>query len=293
MPVLNPCLVPWEELCRLRAGRGEPPRVFPGLYACGSLEALRGPTVAVVGTRAASQAGKELARSVAGGLGKAGVCVISGLALGIDAAAHVGALETRAVTIGILGGGHRRFFPRRNRELAERMVEAGGAVCSPYAPEVDAMPFRFLERNGVVAALADAVVVIEAPERSGALNTAGWAAGRIPVFVFPGAVARRNVAGCLALIRDGATLVRNVGDILSDMSIEAQPTLPGCLPVAPQTPLHAAVLAALEREELTADGLVEITAAAPAHVFAILTELEFGGAVQRREGGIFARTPAR
>jgi len=216
--------------------------------------------------------------------------VISGLALGIDAAAHQGALEAGAPTIGILGGRVRRFFPMRNRELAERMIEAGGAVCSPFGPDEDALPYRFLERNGAVAALADAVVVIEAPERSGALNTAGWAAGRIPVLVFPGDVDRRNVAGCLTLIRDGATLVRNSTDILDEMRI-TRAAQPASLDLyAPRSPLTAHIIDALEREPLSVDQLIEMTAATPASVLSELTELEFGGVVTRREGGVFART---
>ena len=293
MAVLNPSVVPWEQICALRGPRADPPEAFPALYACGSLLGLQGPTVAIVGTRAASRAGKELAMSVARELGAAGLCIISGLALGIDAAAHQGALEAGATTIGVLGGGHRRFFPMRNRELADRILEGGGAVCSPYPPEMDAMPYMFLERNGVVAALADAVVVIEAPARSGALNTAGWAAGRIPVLVFPGDVDRRNVAGCLALIRDGATLVRNAADILEAMGIARLPLSPQKRSAPAKSRLHAAILEALEREELTADQLVETTAATPAAIFAILTEFEFDGVVERREGGIFARSCAR
>src|ERR1700677_4726927 len=152
----------------------------------------------------------------------AGVCVISGLALGIDAAAHAGALAAGAPTLGVLGGGHDRFFPPRNAELARRMVAGGGAVVSPYPPEHPAFPHQFLARNGLVAGLADGLVVVEAAAHSGALNTASWAADRgIPVMAFPGDVGRPKAAGCLALIRDGATLVRDAADVLADMGIAA------------------------------------------------------------------------
>ncbi|MDP9016820.1 MAG: DNA-protecting protein DprA [Candidatus Eremiobacteraeota bacterium] len=246
--------------------------------------------MAIVGTRAASHAGKELARTIARELGQAGCCIISGLALGIDAAAHRGALEVPSPTVGVLGGGHRRFFPLRNRELAEQILQRGGAICSPFAPDEDAYPSRFLERNGVVAALSDAVVVIEAPQRSGALNTAGWAAGRIPVLVFPGDVDRRNVAGCLALIRDGATLVRNTQDILSELRYQFASTsqIPLAQLAPPDAPLHAAILDALSREELTPDQLVDMVASTPAAILCALTELEIESRIQRREGGTFA-----
>jgi DNA processing protein len=191
-----------------------------GLFVAGSLKALAAPTVAVVGTRAPSDAGRRLAHRLAAELGAAGVCVISGLALGIDSAAHEGALTAGAPTIGVLGGGHDHFFPARNRELAARMIAGGGAVVSPYEPHVPARPYQFLARNGIVATLADAVVVVEAPARSGALNTASWAADRsIPVMAVPGDVERPKVAGCLALIRDGALLVRDAADVLEALGL--------------------------------------------------------------------------
>ena len=290
MRPLNPSFVPWADLRRLRPPGTEPPEVFPGLYVCGTLAGLQRPCVALVGTRAASVQGRALTRRVAAELARAGVTVISGLALGIDAAAHEGALEGGGLTIGVLGGGHRRFFPPRNRELADRILAAGGAVASPFAPDEDAFPYKFLQRNGVVAALSDAVAVMEAPARSGALNTAGWAAGRIPVFVFPGDVDRRAVAGCLALLRDGATLVRDAADILADLRIERTAAV-----LATNTrehdERHAALLELLAREPMNADQLADAAGLASAQTLALLTELELCGAVERREGGVFARSP--
>ncbi len=122
-----------------------------------------------------------------------------------------------APTVGVLGGGHRRFFPPRNAGLAGRMLAGGGAVLSPFAPDQAARPGQFLARNGVVAALADAVLVVEAPARSGALNTASWAAGRVPVLAVPGDVDRARRPGCLALISDGATLARSPQDVLESL----------------------------------------------------------------------------
>jgi DNA processing protein len=183
--------------------------------------------VAIVGTRAPSDGGRRRARQLAEQLARRGVCVVSGLALGIDGAAHEGALLARAPTIGVLGGGHDHFFPPRHRELGARIVASGGAVVSPFAPDVIPRPWQFLARNGIIAALADAVVVVEAAARSGALNTAGHGADRgIPVLAMPGDVDRPKAAGCNALIRDGATLVRDAEDVLA--------ALPG--PLAPATP---------------------------------------------------------
>ena len=271
----------------IRGERGFP-AVLGGLWAAGSLEGLARPTVALVGTRAATPYGRRLARVFARDLGAAGCTIISGLALGIDAAAHEGALEADVPTIGVLGGGHARFFPKRNLSLAERMIAAGGAVLSPYAPEHPSQPHQFLERNGVVAALADAVVVIEAPARSGALNTAGWAAGRIPVLAVPGDVDRAHVEGCHALLRDGAILARSAADVLEELNLSVgitpQPRTP-----EPDDPLARALLAALDAGEADLDALVRSVGGTAPPVLAALAMLELQGAVERRDAARFAR----
>ena len=255
-----------------------------GLWRCGSLEGLCRPTVAVVGTRSATPYGRALARRFARELGSAGCCIVSGLALGIDAAAHQGALDSGAPTVGVLGSGHRRFFPRRNFELAARMVAAQGAVLSPFAPEQEAAPWHFLARNAIVAALADAVVVIEAPARSGALNTAGWAAPRIPVLAVPGDVDRAHVAGCHALIRDGAILARGAADVLEVLNVQSAP-----LPARPRREgVAGTLLSALEAGECDLDGLIEASGSSAAHVLAELAMLELEGVVERRGATRFA-----
>jgi DNA processing protein len=258
-----------------------------GLWCSGPLDGLARTCVAIVGTRAATPYGRGLARAFARDLGAAGCCVVSGLALGIDAAAHEGALEAGAPTVGVLGSGHRRFFPRRNAGLAGRIVAGGGAVLSPYPPDAPAYPSQFLARNAVVAALSDAVVVIEAPARSGALNTAGWAAGRIPVFAVPGDVDRAAVQGCLALLRDGATLARHAGDVLEALGRGAR------LPLAPPgpsstDPIGARLLALLEAGEAALDDLVVRSGLEPAAALAALSLLELGGAVERRGPACYA-----
>jgi DNA processing protein len=266
----------------LRGGRGFA-WAGHGLWALGRLAALRRPSVAIVGTRAATPYGDRLARTFARDLGAAGCCIVSGLALGIDSAAHEGALEAGASTVGVLGSGHGRFFPRRNLGLAERML-AAGAVLSPFPPEQCAEPWHFLARNAVVAALADAVVVIEAPARSGALNTASWAAPRIPVLAVPGDVDRAHVAGCHALIRDGAILARNAADVLEVLQI------PG-LPSPPQVERDGnagKLLRALREGESDLDTLVAATGIAPAQALAELAMLELEGVIERRGATRFA-----
>jgi len=276
----------WRPRSEFEALRPERPlsAVFEGLWVAGELDGLRRPSIAIVGTRAASAYGRATAKRFASELGAAGCCIISGLALGIDAAAHEGALEAAAITVGVLGGGHRQFFPRRNRQLAERMLAAGGAVLSPFAPDHAAFPSQFLQRNGVVAALADAVVVIEAPARSGALNTAGWAAGRIPVFAVPGDVDRPHVAGCHALIRDGVTLARNAQDVLDDLHLAKLPL--AAVPERPELshPLQAKILQILKAGETTLDELCAQSGASAAPLLAALSILEMQGLIESRAG---------
>jgi DNA processing protein len=240
--------------------------------------------VAIVGTRAATAYGRRLAHAFARELGAAGCCVVSGLALGIDAAAHEGALDAGTPTIGVLGSGHAAFFPRRNLQLAERMVTAGGAILSPFPPQQPAEPWHFLARNAIVAALADAVLVIEAPARSGALNTAGWAAARIPVLAVPGDVDRAHVAGCHALIRDGAILARSAADVLEVLNLHGVPARE-----RPQREGAAgALLDALAAGERDLDDLVDATGLAPAQALAELAMLELEGVIERRGASRFA-----
>ena len=275
----------------LRGERGFEARL-EGLWMVGSLEGLRRPCVAVVGTRSATAYGRRLAGVFVRELAQAGCCILSGLALGIDAAAHLAALEANAPTIGVLGGGHAAFFPRRNQGLADRMVAAGGAVLSPYPPEQSAQPWQFLARNGVVAALADAVLVVEAPARSGAINTAQWAAGRIPVFAIPGDVDRAHVAGCHALIRDGATLARSGEDILEGLGLLARPRAHSPAtpePRLPDDPLAKILFALLADGESDLDTLVTQSRAESAAVIAALMQMELLGVVTRVGGSRFGR----
>jgi DNA processing protein len=283
----------YERAVRIRAARGGRPfeAAAAGLWCAGSLHGLSLPCVAIVGTRAATPLGRSVAREFAAELGGAGCCILSGLALGIDAAAHEGAVAAGAPTIGVLGSGHRHFFPSRNRPLAVRMLAGGGAVLSPFPPDLRPQPWQFLERNGVVAALADAVVVVEAPARSGALNTAGWAAGRVPVLAVPGDVDRRHVQGCLALIRDGATLARNAGDVLE--ALGRTPTLPfGKRCAAGDDPTAAALLVALGAGATHVDDLVATTGLHPAAALAALAVLELEGKVESRNASLYALSHA-
>jgi DNA processing protein len=281
MELAEPRFVPCSEVFSTRPDRLERVRC-EGLWLAGSLAGLQRPSVAVIGTRAPSEAARQRSQALGTALGAAGLCVVSGLALGIDGAAHAGAVEAGAPTVGVLGGGHRHFFPRRNLALARSMLEGGGGVVSPFAPDEPARPWQFLQRNGIVAALADAVVIVEAAERSGALNTASWAAGLgIDVLAFPGDVERPKAAGCNALIRDGATLVRSAADVLEAMGI-VRPTGDLSARAATQPPLDrlsAKLLALLANGPQELDELVARSEAQPGEILAALIALEIAGRI--------------
>jgi len=195
----------------LRSAPGKP----LALYVKGDVKALSKPMIALVGTRRATSYGLEISNRLAYDLAKSGFAVVSGLALGIDAEAHRGALAAEGVTVGVIGSGLDRFYPEENRELAREMVQKGGAVISefPFGRPADKTTFPI--RNHVVAGLAKGVVAIEAPVKSGTLITTGIASdlGRT-VMAVPGRIDSRMSAGCLQLIRDGAVLVRHAEDVI-------------------------------------------------------------------------------
>ena len=200
---------------KLRATRGHP----LVLYVKGDVKALSMPCVALVGTRRATAYGLDQANRFGYDLAQAGWCVVSGLALGIDAEAHKGALAANGVSVGVLGSALDRFYPEQNRELAREIVKHHGAVVSefPFGREPDQQTFP--QRNHVVAALSEGVVAVEAPVKSGTLITTTIAAeiGRT-VMAVPGRVDSPRSAGCLDLIRNGATLVRCASDVLEALS---------------------------------------------------------------------------
>ena len=193
------------------------------LYVVGDVSVLSKPGVSLVGTRKATAYGRETAKSFAAGLVRAGWAVFSGLALGIDAAAHEGALAGGGVTAGVLGGALDMFYPEANRALARRMVENGGCVVSefPFGRRPDAQTFP--QRNRIVSGLARGVVAVECPLRSGTLVTCLRAneQGRA-VMAVPGRIDWPSSAGCLNLIREGARMVTCVDDVIEELTPIAQ-----------------------------------------------------------------------
>ncbi|HYK95865.1 MAG TPA: DNA-processing protein DprA [Candidatus Dormibacteraeota bacterium] len=283
----------------------------PALFVRGSLAALSSPhVVAVVGTRRPSPPGRRIASRIAAALTKAGATVVSGLAIGIDGAAHAAVVAEQAATVAFIGGGHARLFPRAHDRLADAIVAAGGAVASEYAPRVEPSRGTFPQRNRLISGSADAVVVVEAGARSGALVTASWALeqGR-DCFVVPGPIDAPTSAGCNGFLRDWhdlARIVSGIPQLLDDLGLLAEVALPGPghhrgdatsveikSTVKPPTAramlsgrseAEQAVAEALVHGAVTVDELVAVTRRSLGEVLRALTRLEAIGLARASHG---------
>ncbi len=240
------------------------------------------PLVAIVGSRSASAAGIAFATRLAGELAASGVGVVSGLARGIDAGAHAGALDRKGRTVAVLGCGIDRDYPAATLSLARRITDQG-AVVSEYPPGTPPAPFRFPERNRIVAALADQTIVVEAAVRSGALITARLALelGR-DVFVVPGAPWSAGAGGTNLLLKQGALPLTEAADSLVALGID-----PGATRTDdPQLTAPATrVLAALRREPASADVLAARCGLTSSAAAALIAELELSGLLVRELDG--------
>jgi DNA processing protein len=254
-------------------------------------------TVSIVGTRRASPEGLEVARALGRGLAAAGVTVVSGMALGIDAAAHAGALDAGGPTVAVLAGGADVPYPRSKARLYDAILAAGGAVVSEMPPGFQAFRWNFPARNRIIAALAPATIVVEAAERSGSLITAELALelGR-DVGAVPGPVVSWRSRGTNALLRDGATLIRDARDALDlVLGIEqaedtVRRTAGEAVPPPSDTPPELLALLAAVEDGRDSVGMLAPDAAGAATVRAGLMELELLGLVRRVPGGRVLRT---
>ena len=263
----------------LLAALPDPP---PGLFLRGSgdPELLRGRLVAIVGARACSSYGAEVARMLGRDVAAAGVVVVSGLARGIDGAAHRGALEAGGTTIAVLGCGIDRDYPAAHRELASRIC-GSGAVVSEYAPGVEPAPWRFPARNRIIAGLAEATIIVEARERSGALITAEFAleAGR-EVFAVPGQITSALSLGTNGLLRAGAAApLLGADDVLAELGVE--PSAPAGVELSEPARV---VLERLGDSPGSADELTRATGLDAATIAAALAELELAGQAAGADG---------
>jgi DNA processing protein len=302
----------------------------PLLFVRGSVDCLGAShSIAVVGTRWPSDKGRLFAGWIGSGLARAGAVVVSGLAVGIDGAAHAAVVGEGLATVAVLGGGHARLFPRAHERLADAIVAAGGAVVAELAPETPASRGTFPRRNRLVSGLADATVVVEAGRRSGALITAGWALeqGR-ECFLVPGPMDSPTSAGCNAFLRSfpgQARVVCGVPELIEDLDLGAADGADGAgdsvgparatsrtdsagapsamaagagrgAVMASLGPVERTLAEALVHGPATADDLAARTSLPGAAILSALTLLELRGLVTGSYGrygpaGLLARRP--
>ena len=258
------------------------------LYAQGRLDLLGTPALAIVGSRNPSAQGLDNARAFAQHLSRAGVTIVSGMALGIDGAAHDGGLAGRGSTIAVVGTGLDRIYPARHRALAHRIAK-DGLLLSEFELGMPPLAENFPQRNRLIAGLSRGTLVVEAALPSGSLITARQAleAGR-DVFAIPGSIHSPQSRGCHALIKQGAKLVDSAEDILGELNWSAD------MQTEPPRAEAAAsgddpLLAALGHDPVTLDALLARTGESAATLNARLLELELDGRIARLPGGLYQR----
>jgi DNA processing protein len=262
----------------------------PLLYVRGDLQLLQQPQIAVVGSRRASPAGLRLAESLSGQLVAAGLHICSGMALGIDGAAHRGALGAGGKSIAVMATGIEQLYPARHRRLAGELLQAGCLV-TEFPPGTPPRRPNFPQRNRIISGLSLGVLVVEAALPSGSLITAGTALeqGR-EVFALPWSMLHEGGAGCLRLLRDGAKMVQGIEDILEELgplyTLQQDLFSPPAQSAGQQEdPVTSSVLDMVGYEAITADELIQRSPLPVARVLADLSALELAGRIERCAGG--------
>lgn len=269
----------------------------PMLFVRGNAACLALPQLALVGSRHASRTGAANAYRFARALSEAGLVVTSGLALGIDGAAHQAAVDRGAATVAVFGTGLDRVYPRRHGALAEAILDAGGAWVSEFLPGSAPLPHHFPQRNRIISGLSAGVLVVEAAPRSGSLITARLALeqGR-EVFAIPGTIQNPSAHGCHQLIREGAVLVETVGHVIEQLGALLGSYLPEEAVAADMmvelTGPEANLLEKMGYDVAGIDQLVTLTGLSAAQLMPLLVSLELKGVIEPVVGGYLRRPPA-
>lgn len=249
------------------------------LHYTGTIPAVRCPSVAIVGTRKPTAYGKEVTHRLAYELAQKGAVIVSGLALGVDGLAHRAALEAGGITLAVLGNGLPHIYPSSHRQLASDIIAKGGAIITEYPADMPVLPHQFLERNRIVSGLADAIIITEAAQRSGTLNTAAHALEQgKDVFVVPGNITSAMSAGCNQLLKQGAQVATSSDDILASIApqmLSEQSILP-----LGTTPLETKVITLLADGVRDGDDLQQKAKVSATELSTTLTMLEINGAIR-------------
>ncbi len=259
------------------------------LFLRGALPPPDTPAIAVVGSRRSTRYGFSQARRIARELAEKGVTIVSGLARGIDAAGHLGALDAHGRTVAVLGSGVGNLYPPENKELAERILSEGGAIVSELAPDAPPFPYHFPVRNRIISGLTDGVLLVEAQRKSGTHFTVDYALaqGR-EVFALPGNVDAPGSELPLALLKEGAALCTCGEDILCRMGWEDKPPEQNSFLPQKAEVEQDPILRALALEEKTLEELIAETGLSASELGTQLTLLEISGKVERRAGRAYA-----
>jgi len=242
------------------------------------------PKIGIVGTRRASVQGIRIAQECAAELARSGVTVVSGLAMGIDTAAHTGVIQEKGKTIAVLANGLDRVYPRQNEKLAKDILDLGGTIVSEYPEGAEMYPSNFLARNRIISGLCTGVIIIEAPERSGALATARYAVEQNrDVYAVPGPVHSVNYAGSNNLLKEGAKVITSAKDVLLELGIEQEKDI-ATLPLLDET--QKAIMSAFKTAEglLSIDKIKEMTKIGISEINSALTRLVIQGVVKEERG---------
>jgi DNA processing protein len=272
------------------------------LFARGDLRLLDSPQLAIVGSRNPSGEGRRNAEEFAGYLSRCSLTITSGMALGIDAAAHRGALKAQGKTLAVWGTGLDKVYPPVHRELAEE-IASKGLIVSEFAPGTPPLPYNFPRRNRLISGLAVGTLVVEANQSSGSLITARLASeqGR-EVFAIPGSIHNPLARGCHRLIREGVKLVESAGDILEELApllklemppTHAAPASERASAAVTEDPEYRLLLNSLDYAPTSVDALVERTGLTPEAVSSMLLMLELQGQVEAAPGGHYSRVNKR
>lgn len=271
----------------------------PLLYIDGDPAAPVRPQLAIVGSRNPTAGGCDTAHDFAAALARCGLTITSGLAIGIDGAAHAGALDAGGQTVAVAATGLDRVYPARHEALAER-IRANGALVSEFPPGSPVVPGAFPRRNRLISGLSLGTLVVEANPRSGSLITARAALeqGR-EVFAIPGSIHNPCARGCHLLIRQGAKLVECTGDILEELepmagaALEMEQGAACASPHTPPTETAAGILEQIDFAPTTIDALIERTGYPAERLYPVLLDLELANLITHAPGGAYMRRPAR
>lgn len=264
----------------------DPPGI---LYVKGNLKKQDEIAVAVIGSRKYTEYGERIIQEIVYPLAKSGVTIISGLALGIDALAHATALEAKTRTIGVLGCGLDQIYPVSNIKLADKIIQAGGAIISEFPIGTPALKFNFPIRNRIIAGLSLGTLVVEAAESSGSLITAQCALEyNREVFAVPGNIFKENSFGPNQLIQMGAKLVTQAQDILTELNLTDLNTKSTMIEILPETPEEEKILLLLKKEKII-DQIIRESQLPASIINATLVMLEMKGAIRHLGGGMYVR----